>query len=62
MTWNELVKEYFPNATDAEIDGILWGHTSFPAFWRIGIDGDTAEACCRKQLQEFKSAVTKEQE
>jgi hypothetical protein len=30
MTWIELVKEYFPNATEAECDYILWEQTAFP--------------------------------
>lgn len=30
MTWIELVKKYFPNASDEEADFILWEKTAFP--------------------------------
>ena len=29
-TWLDLVREYFPDATDEEGDYILWEHTAFP--------------------------------
>lgn len=32
---------------------IIWEHTGYPSFWRIGIDGDTAEECFRTQIREF---------
>ena len=53
MTWMELVKEYFPEITDEEAEGLLWERTGFPCFWSDS-DGDTPETCCRKQLQELK--------
>jgi len=53
MTWNELVKEYFPGISEEEVDYILWEHTGFPAFW-LPKDGNTPEECCRTQLQRFK--------
>ena len=49
LTFSELVREYFPNATQDEVDYILWEYTGFPCFWETN---DT-EACLRKQLQEF---------
>lgn len=30
MTWLDLVRKYFPDATDEEADYILWEHTAFP--------------------------------
>lgn len=54
MNWLELVKQYFPDATDEEADYILWEHTGFPEFWNIPKDGKTNIACCRKQLRQFK--------
>ena len=48
-TWGDLVREYFPQASDDEVEYILWTHTGYPCFW-IG----TAEDCCRRQLQELK--------
>lgn len=57
MTWNDLVREYFPKVTDEEANCILWERTGFPGFWNIPGGGDTPEACCRKQLQEFKDSI-----
>ncbi|KKN63761.1 hypothetical protein LCGC14_0498650 [marine sediment metagenome] len=55
LTCLELVREYFPDSNDDEAGYILWEHTGFPSFWNIPKDGATPEACCRKQLKEFKS-------
>lgn len=30
MTWNELVREYIPDADEALANYILWNETSFP--------------------------------
>lgn len=30
MTWRDLVRKYFPNASDEECDFILWERTAFP--------------------------------
>lgn len=57
MRWIDLVREYFPDATDAEADSILWGKTGFPEFWNIPEDGNTPEECCRKQLQALKEEL-----
>jgi hypothetical protein len=57
MTWQELVKEYFPEATNDDVQYILWNETSFPYFWNIPEDGLTGEECCRKQLKELKEKV-----
>ena len=59
-TWEDLVFEYFPEATDEQIDCILWGKTGFPCFFRLGEDGSTIEECCRKQLQEYKDSIVKQ--
>lgn len=56
-TWIEIVKEYFPEATDEEANHILWNETGFPCFWRLGEDGATPIECCRKQLKEFKEEI-----
>ena len=56
-TWGDLVREYFPDASDEEVGFILWEKTGFPVFWNIPQDGDTAEACCRKQLAALKDEV-----
>lgn len=53
MLWAELVREYFPNASDDEVEHILWTHTGFPCFWNMPKDGNTPEECCRTQLKEL---------
>jgi len=57
VRWVELVREYFPDASDEQAEYILWRETGFPCFWRLGEDGATPEACYRKQLQEFKDSI-----
>jgi len=57
MEWIDLVKQYFPDATDEQADYILWD-TGFPVFWRIPEDGRTPCECCRKQLQELKDSLS----
>jgi hypothetical protein len=52
-TFAEVVKEYFPDANDDEVDFILWSETGYPSFWET----DDVEVCLRKQLQEFKDRV-----
>jgi len=54
MTAGDIIKEYFPNASDEECEFILWEHTGYPEFWNIPEDGNTPEECFRKQLQNFK--------
>lgn len=54
-TFEEVVREYFPGATDGQVDFILWEKTGFPSFWET----DDTEACLRKQLQGFRESVVK---
>ena len=49
MTFLEIAKEYFPDATNDDLEHILWEFTGFPNFFR----GDT-ETELRKQLQRHK--------
>jgi hypothetical protein len=51
-----IVREFFPSASDDEIDNILWTHTGFPDFWNIPEDGWTASQCLRTQLKKLKTA------
>lgn len=32
----DIVREFFPDATVEEADGILWEYTGFPSFWTTG--------------------------
>jgi len=52
-TFGEVVREYFPNASDDEVGFILWEKTGYPCFWET----DNTETCLRKQLREFKEEV-----
>lgn len=45
MTWRDLVRKYFPNASDEECDFILWNRTAFP-FASVDI--------IEKQIKEYK--------
>jgi hypothetical protein len=51
---SDIVREFFPQASDEEIDYILWNETSYPDFWNIPEDGWTPVACLRMQLQRLK--------
>ena len=57
-TYQEVVREYFPGASDDYVDYILWEKTGFPEFWDIPKDGATPEECLRKQLQDLKDGVS----
>lgn len=46
----DVVREYFPTATDDQALNILWEYTGYPGFWNIPEDGATPEECMRKQL------------
>ena len=54
----DIIREYFPDATDEFCEFVLWEKTGYPSFWNIPSDGNTPEECMRKQLQEFKNEVT----
>ena len=45
MTWNDLVRKYFPDASDKTCDSILWEKTAFPL---VGVE------IVEKQLQEYQ--------
>ncbi len=54
MTPLDIAAEYFPDASKADLDYIIWEHTGFPGFWNIPEDGATPEACFRSQLERYK--------
>ena len=45
MTWRDLVRKYFPNASDTICDFILWEKTAFPLVPAKEVE---------KQLQEYQ--------
>ncbi len=45
----DIVREYFPSASDDDAGWLLWNVTGWPCFW----DGDP-EQVMRRQLQAFK--------
>lgn len=49
FTWHDLVRQYWPNATDEFCQYVLWEHTGFPEFWT----GDPVQ-CCSEQLAEYR--------
>lgn len=53
-TYQEVVREYFPEASDGKVELILWKYTGFPEFWNIPKDGATPEECLRKQLKQLR--------
>ena len=54
-TAQEVAREYFPDASDAELEHIIWGKTGFPGFWP---NKDlTPEENFRNQLKELQEAV-----
>lgn len=52
-TFGEIVREYFPDASDEEAKCILWSRTGYPCFWTQ----DDVEAELREQLQAFKDSL-----
>ena len=58
-TIGEIVKEYFPDASDEFVEFVIWEKTGYPTFWNIPEDGETAEECFRKQLLRFKNTQPK---
>jgi hypothetical protein len=54
MTAQDIVRDYFPDASAEETEYIIWGHTGWPSFWNIPKDGATPEECFKKQLQDYK--------
>ena len=56
ITWSkppvDIVREYFPDATDDFAGYVLWNRTGWPRFWA----GDP-ETCMRQQLQEYKAKL-----
>ena len=49
MTCLELVRHYFPQASDAELDDVIWACTGFPGSW-LDKDGRTPVGCFNTQL------------
>ena len=50
-SYKEVVLEYFPDASDEDVEFILWERTGYPSFWRIPRDGASPIECLRKQLK-----------
>lgn len=50
----EIVREYFPDIDDDQIEYIVWNRTGYPCFWK----GDPEESL-RESLAEYKVVVDK---
>ena len=61
LTANDIAREYFPLASENELEYIIWGETGFPVFWNIPEDGKTPTQCFRKQLREYKADIAARQ-
>ena len=48
----DIVREYFPDATDQFVDYVLWERTGWPSFWQ----GNPVE-CLRGQVLDFREAL-----
>lgn len=48
----DIAREYFPEASDSELEGIVWERTGFPCFF----EGEP-ESCLREQLAAFRAMV-----
>lgn len=55
MTTHEIIREYFPDATDSQCHDATWVCTGFPSFWHIPRDGNTPEECFRKQIADARA-------
>ena len=53
-TYGDIIKEYFPDASDEFCEFVLWEKTEYPSFWNIPEDGNTPEECFRNQVFKFK--------
>lgn len=53
-----IVREYFPDASDEEVDFILWEHTGYPCFF----NSNDIEGSLREQLQALKNSKNKKME
>ena len=51
----EVAKEYFPDASDSDLEHIIWGKTGYPGFWPN--KDITPEENFRNQLSELQEAV-----
>lgn len=58
MRIDKMVKEVFPNASDAEIEHIVFERTGYPCFWNFEPEDEkNPEKCFRRQLLEYKDAL-----
>jgi len=49
----DIVRQWFPTATEDEAGYILWNETGWPCFW----DGDDAVACLHEQLKDLSDRI-----
>lgn len=49
-TWGDIVREYVPDATDEEVDYILWERTAYPV---------ASEETVRRHLSEYVDGVVR---
>ena len=49
-----IVREFFPDATDDQVNYIVWNDTGWPCFW----ENEDWQACMRRQVSELKSSLS----
>lgn len=50
----DIVREYFPEVDDEDIDFIVWDNTGWPAFWSTPCTDDGPEDCFRHDVARMK--------
>lgn len=51
-TWGDVVRKYFPDATDKECDFLLWEKTCFPMGDREEIEEQLCQLAAERKLKE----------
>lgn len=51
-TWGDVVKEYFPEASEEEVEYILWEKTPYPMIGEAGVRSSLAELKQRLGVKE----------
>jgi hypothetical protein len=59
----DIARAVFPNASDGELNYIIWNHTGFPCFWSTReLPGWTIERIFVRQLGEFRAGIHVEED
>ena len=56
VTFGQMVRRYFPDAINDDIEFILWEKTGYPVFW----NGDPIR-CLAQQLRRLREKIKQQQ-